>query len=149
MQQEKLVLLIDDAHYMDSYSFALLCNLMEDQHMTNFVAVMSTNHLVKDCGSNLLEDALPEGERFIWHNLQHLEAQHVNQLVCRELGVESLPDRLVPVVLDVVQVGTLTIHYGARNVRYGARTIIEYGAHSIHCGAVSYTHLTLPTILLV
>jgi len=98
-QQQRLVLLLDDAQWIDSHSLTLLVHCLEQ--MSNFVTVISTN--LKDCGSNVLMNQLPETENVIWYSLQMLESEAVIELMCREMDVDSLPDSLVPSILSVVQ----------------------------------------------
>lgn len=90
-----MLLVLEDAHWLDSASWALVART--SQYLPNALILLTFRPL----DENPAEDALRilEAPATTRMRLEHLSPDAIRTIVCRRLGVESLPERVAELII--------------------------------------------------
>jgi len=104
--KKKMVLFIDDAHWMDTYSVQLLKSMLG---MDGFLAILSISNEAMERSKTLEQPSLIEilqsQSTVMFLELETLEDEDILTLVCGELNIKAakIPPELRKVIVDKIQ----------------------------------------------
>jgi tetratricopeptide (TPR) repeat protein len=91
-----LVLVLEDAHWFDSSSFALTVDAIRS--LSNVMIVISTRPSIGDVPEQL--SAILDLAETLHIKLGQMDQNEITSLVCQQLGVKSLPRQVVDLILS-------------------------------------------------